>query len=92
MLRELRGDPDRYTPPHLRGGKGFYTPSTRTSPTSSSATFYQDAKISSQVQHDESFCENLRKIETSSDFMYEVIEIRDRNPAKSSDSINQELK
>ena len=38
MLRELRGDPDRYVPPHLRGGPGFNKPSTRTSP-----TFWKDA-------------------------------------------------
>ena len=46
MLRELRGDPDRYTPPHLRGGA--YKPSSRTSATSpTSPTFCQDAKSSS---------------------------------------------
>ena len=36
--------------------------------------------------------ENLRKIETSDDFMYEVTEIRDSNPVKSSDLTNQEQK
>jgi hypothetical protein len=34
--------------------------------------------------------ENRRKIETSDDFMYEITEIRDRNPVKSSDLTNQE--
>ena len=61
MLRELRGDPDRYTPPHLSGG--FFKSSTRTSPTSpTSPTFYKDAKTS-YVQYDESNCENFRKFE-----------------------------
>jgi len=36
--------------------------------------------------------ENLRKIETSDDFMYEIKEIRDSNPVKSSDLTNQEQK
>ena len=45
-----------------------------------------------EIDLNEYTVENRRKIETSADFMYEVIEIRDRNPAKSSDSINQELK
>jgi hypothetical protein len=63
MLRELRGDPDRYTPPHLRGG--FYTPSTRTSPTSlTSPTFCKDAKFTSRVQYDEPACENCHKMES----------------------------
>ena len=48
MLRELRGDPDRYTPPHLRGGA--YKPSTRTSATSpTSPTFCQDVSTSSET-------------------------------------------
>jgi hypothetical protein len=34
--------------------------------------------------------ENRRKIETSDDFMYEIKEIRDSNPVKSSDLTNQE--
>ena len=63
MLRELRGDPDRYTPPHLRGG--FYTPSTRTSPTSpTSPTFCEDAKFTSRIQYDEPNCENCHKMES----------------------------
>ena len=45
-----------------------------------------------EIDLNEYTVENRRKIETSANFMYEVIEIRDRNPAKSSDSINQELK
>jgi hypothetical protein len=36
--------------------------------------------------------ENRRKIETSDDFMYDVTEIRDSNPVKSSDLTNQESK
>ena len=63
-LRELCGDPDRYTPPHFRGG--FYKSSTRTSPTSpTSPTFYKDAKTS-YVQYDESNCERFRNFEDHS--------------------------
>ena len=60
--------------------------------------WYDDAWIKNRITKNPGYeidlneytVENRRKIETSDDFMYEIIEIRDSNPAKSSDSTNQE--
>ena len=62
--------------------------------------WYDDAWIRNRITKNPGYeidlteysVENLRKIETSDDFMYEVTEIRDSNPVKSSDLTNQEQK
>ncbi len=60
--------------------------------------WYDDAWIRNRITKNPGYeidmteysVENIRKIETSDDFMYEIKEIRDRNPVKSSDLPNQE--